>query len=294
MTRLMTNKVDARSIAGRLLARSSVTDAPRLLHDFAAERVLADGLSTDLDSAFELTEPLLGEIATLIALDRSRAESAGETWTIELCGSNDEYVRGSSTRDPTLPDREQEVRAFREHVDLLKDELVLLDSFEFEIACTTILRLMGCVDPHTSARGNDGGIDFYGRLEMKGRLDSELPYGGLDRRTTVWLVGQAKHYPSRTVSTAPIRELVGSIDLARTGGAIHNWEGLSLRPYDAVIQMLFTTGRFSAGALRLVEKTGLIVMNGDQLAVFLIDAGVGIDPGSGKFDVSKFRSDLMV
>lgn len=286
------NRVDSASIFKSLLKRSSAADTPRLLHDAVAACIFSDGLASDLDAALELTEPLLVDISELIALKRATSENAGEMWTIELCGSEDEYIRGSSSADPTLSEREQQVRSFRKHADLLKKSLLSLTPFEFEKACTSILRLMGCADPFTSPRSNDGGIDFYGRLEMKGRLDNQLPYGGIDRRTGVWLVGQAKHYPNRPVQTAPVRELVGSIDLARTGGAIHRWEGLSVRPYDAVIQMLFTTGRFSSEALRLVDQTGLVVMNGKQLAVFLTDAGVGINLDSQEFDPSQFRSDL--
>ena len=285
-------KISPGRIVELISASSSARDAPRLLHDVVAEQLVVGGMASDLDEASELAEPLLKRVRNLISQAQSDAEIAGKTWTLELFGSEDEYIRGSSFPDHSLSPREQLARANRAHSHALEDELRRLAPAEFEVACTAILRLMGCSQPRTSPLRDDGGLDFYGRLELAGRLDNQSPYGGIDRRVAVWLIGQAKHYPTRPIQTAHLRELVGSVELARTGGAIHIWEGLDLRPFDAVIQLIFTTGWFSSGSKKLLEKSGIIAMDLEQLATFLSDAGVGMDPAGGDFDPLRFRSTL--
>ncbi|WP_197073537.1 restriction endonuclease [Frigoribacterium sp. MEB024] len=265
---------------------------PRLLHEVVAEVMFTAGHATDFDEALELADPLLGEIRALVIEYQADSERRGLTWQFELYGSNDEYLRGASAADPTLSEAERQTRARRAHARTIRTTLTSLTAPEFEIACTGILRIMGCADPHTSSQGNDGGIDFYGRLELEGRLDNFSTYGGFDRRVGLWLIGQAKHYPTRNIQTAHIRELVGSVELARTKGAIHTWPGLHLRPFDAVIQVFFTTGDFSSGSNKLIDNSGLVAMNGDQLATFLADAGLGLDSTNTTFTESKFRMDL--
>ena len=263
-----------------------------MLHEVVAEIVFAAGHTTDFDEALELADPLLDDIRALVIENQADAERQGVAWLFELYGSDDEYLRGASAADLTLSEHERTTRARRVHVSTIRTELTRLTAGEFESACTEILRIMGCADPQTSSRGNDGGIDFYGRLELEGRLDNISAYGGFDRRVGLWLVGQAKHYPTRNIQTAHIRELVGSVELARTGGAIHTWPGLNVRPFDAVIQLFFTTGDFTSGSNKLIENSGLMAMNGDQLATFLADAGLGIDDSDRTFTRAKFRGDL--
>ncbi len=268
------------------------TEGPRLVHDVVAEHIVLLGHTENMDEALEMAEPLLDDVRSLVARHQYEAEGDGIAWALELFGSDDEYLRGSSSTDISLTDDEQRARACRAHTTAIHRELVRLTPQEFEVACTSILKMMGCREPHTSPIGNDGGIDFYGLLDLKGRLDNASPYGGFDARVGVWLVGQAKHYPTRPIQTAHLRELVGSVELARTGGAIHSWKGLRLRPFDPVVQLIFTTGHFSSGSAKLLEQSGLGSMNGMQLATFLADGAVGISPQDWSFDATVFRQSL--
>lgn len=268
------------------------SSSPRLLHDVAAELILQSKKASDLNEAFEVVEPLLNDLKKTFLDMQAIAEKEGVTWACEVYGSDYEYLRGSSFADQSLADSERKIRASRKFVTSVQEALLELTPNEFERACTQILRLMGCAHPRTSPVRDDGGLDFYGKLELKGRLDTVAPYGGVDGRVAVWLIGQAKHYPVNAIQTAALRELVGSVELARTRGAIHAWEGLDLRPFDPVIQLIFTTGRFSSGAVRLLEKSGMVSMDGRQLATFLCDAGQGIDLSSDTFSEVSFRAGL--
>lgn len=285
-------RTSASTVFGAIKIVVSATDPPRLLHDVVAEQIIALGHTDDLGEALETAEALLEDVKLLVTAHQYESELGGVAWTIELYGSNDEYIRGASSVDRTLTPAEQRARSHRAHASAILGELVRFTPHEFEVASTSILKIMGCTDPHTSPIRNDGGIDFYGRLELRGRLDNPSLYSGFDGRVGVWLVGQAKHYPTRAIQTALLRELVGSVELARTGGAIHEWAGLQLRPFDAVIQLLFTTGSFTSGSAKLLERTGLLSMDGPQLATFLADAGIGISVTELSFDSAQFRRTL--
>ena len=107
----------------------------------------------------------------------------------------------------------------------------------------------------------------------------------------VWLVGQAKHYDASQVSTKDIRELVGSVSLARTktyAGSKDPLARLQMRSCDPVVYLFFTTGRISRDARDLLQKAGVVGMDGGQLAIFLADCGVGLDE-EGHFCREEFR-----
>lgn len=285
-------RIDLSFVVSTVIQRTDRLSRPQLLHDVVTE-CLVDVYSLDPDTACEEAVELLGGVRRSLRDAQQAAELSGTDWTVEIYGSDDEYLRGASFADTSLSNREQEIRRQRQHVDAIRAHLQDLTPADFEIVCTAVLNLLECEGAVTSPLRDDGGIDFYGRLQLKSRLGREFPYGGIDGQVGVWLIGQAKRYKeSNPVQTADIRELVGSVELARTRGAIHEWEGLDIRPFDAVVQLFFTTGRFTSGAQRLLQKSGIISMNGEQLSVFLADCGVGIDPDQNTFDSASFRCQL--
>lgn len=285
--------IEPRALAERLIAHTDRRSAPALLHDRVAEVALAEALADDLDHAQEVVEPHLVAVREHLLAIRDGAEKEGHTWHVELYGSELEWVRGASFRDVSLDPSEQDIRARRAEIEAVLTQLRGLSPDEFERACTRVLSLLGCEDARTSPRRDDGGVDFYGKLALQGRLNTQLPLGGIDARTAVWLIGQAKHYPTRPIQTATVRELVGSVELARTKGAIHEWAGLELRPFDATVLLVFTTGWFSSGSLSLLARSGVLSMSGAQLATFLCDAGVGFRGAPPAFETETFRADLL-
>lgn len=288
----MTN-FDSGWYVNQLQQRIPRDSAPVLLHDAAAEIVYENGYSNDLNSAFDIAADDLKDIRLALIEVQRAAEAQGTAWIIETFGSQHEWVRGAAYDDPTLTSLERMMRSRRASDRLVKSELQKLTYREFEFACTTVLEELGCENPRTSPGRDDGGIDFYGRLSLKGRLNSNLPLGGIDQRVNIWLIGQAKHYPTRPIQTADLRELVGSVELARTKGAIHTWLDLTMQPFDAVVMLFFTTGWFSAGSVALLEKSGMLAMTGDQLSTLLCDVGIGFDDVSGSFNSAAFRTALL-
>jgi hypothetical protein len=285
--------IEPRTLADRLVEVTDRRSPPALLHDRIAEVALLDAWADNMNDAQEIVEPHLQAIRTHLLRIRNEAESEGHTWHIELYGSEDEWVRGASFHDKSLDPSEQDMRARRADIDSVLTELRRLTSAEFELICTRVVALLGCRDSRTSPLRDDGGIDFYGQLALQGRLNTRLPLGGIDARTNVWLIGQAKHYPTRAIQTSVVRELVGSVELARTKGAIHEWVDLQLRPFDATVLLIFTTGWFSSGSLSLLAKTGVLSMSGRQLATFLCDVSFGFRGNPPVFDRATFQVDLL-
>lgn len=283
-------KIRARPVA-ELIIQSTTPLTPAVSIEIVISKILQSHFSiNDSDSADEIAEELLTAVKNELLTVANQAFTSGTICTFELLGTENEYVRGSSVVDGAHSPRESEVRSRRQFTQEIISCLRELNWRDFELTSTAILTRLGCPTPHTSPRRDDGGLDFYGRLDLEGRLDDLLPLGGIDRRLHLWLIGQAKHYPRSDVGPAAVRELVGSVELARTRGAIHDWTGLDFRSFDPVCQLFFTTGTFSNAAQKLLNKSGIVAMDGDQLATFLADCGVGID--SNGFSHKKFQSDL--
>lgn len=142
-----------------------------------------------------------------------------------------------------------------------------------------------------SRRSADQGVDFFGRVPFGEIMKPSAIGSGAERQLKLWLVGQAKNYSASQVSTKDIRELVGSVNLARSktyAGSIDPLSKLEMRTCDPVFFLFFTTGKLSKDAWSLLSKSGVVAMDGAQLAVFLADHGVGVV--NGRFDEVEFRN----
>ena len=59
---------------------------------------------------------------------------------------------------------------------------------------------------------------------------------------------------------------------------------MNIRVADPVFTILITTGFISANAWRLLDRSGVIGMDGEMVAAFLADREVGIESGDFKED----------
>ena len=150
----------------------------------------------------------------------------------------------------------------------------------FEALCVGVLSLLGARDYSGTKRTRDQGIDFYGRLVISDLDSNTSPFFRITDHLSVWLVGQAKHYPGGRVSSAEIRDLVGSINLARFkeyASTTDLMKSLPLRSCDPVFALFLTTGSFSRDAVKLAKGSGVILKNLDDICSLLADNRVGID-----------------
>jgi restriction endonuclease Mrr len=94
------------------------------------------------------------------------------------------------------------------------------------------------------------------------------------------VVGQAKHYLSTRSGTPEIRDLAGAISLGRAGaygGVESAFHDMHIRVADPVFALFVTTGSISSNGWRLLERSGIIGVDGEMVAAFLADRGIGPD-----------------
>jgi len=106
--------------------------------------------------------------------------------------------------------------------------------------------------------------------------------------------GQAKHYPDNPIGPATVREMIGAIALARFqvySSEPDFFEAFKLLPYNPLIALLFTTGRFTRDAREIADSAGVIARSGEQLATFLADRNVGMVVNDG---VTTFAPELFM
>lgn len=198
--------------------------------------------------------------------------------------SSSEYmIQGACFIEPTDSPETKEAKERRLHYLSHLSWLRELEPTDFEYACQGILRLMGAVETRVTRISGDQGIDFFGKLRLENRLEQMYVLGGVDQRLSIWLVGQAKRYKAVQVATPDLRELVGAISLARTetyAGSGHGLEELKILPCDPVFYLFFTTGSISKDGWQLLERSGMIGLDGEMVAAFIADHGVGVVAGS--------------
>ncbi len=193
----------------------------------------------------------------------------------EFAVSSDTIVQGSAYIAPGIHDPEVEaLRRQRGHIARYLAKLDALSPREFEGVCRGILSLLGSDSPTLTVVSRDEGIDFYGRLTIQVGLQGLDRLPGLHRRLAVWIVGQAKHFKQGQVATADIRDLVGAVNLARSrayGSGSDKYADLQLKVCDPVFFLFLTTGRISPDGWRVSKASGVVVMEGPDVAAFLAD-----------------------
>lgn len=211
-------------------------------------------------------------------------ENLGRVVQFAINSSAGDMLQGAGYVEPsdsqTLQDEKKIILRSIHYINFFKT----MTANDFESLCAGLLGELGVEKPKITPQSRDEGIDFYGRLSLEKMMRGVKVFPGIEKQFAVWLVGQAKHFQKGPVSTLNIRELVGAVILARTRTFSTRPEArysdLIIRPSDPVFCLFVTTGEFSNDALALIEKTGVIAMDGRMVATFLSERGIGIDNGA--------------
>jgi restriction endonuclease Mrr len=248
---------------------------------------LSEGWFNEASIAREKAEQWESGYLTILRRELSSANRQSRPTRFVFNSSSTDMIQGACFIEPLdSPDivtAKQSRLNYLVHLGWLHD----LDPTDFEVACRGILRLMGASDARVTRQSGDQGIDFFGKLHLEGRLERAYVLGSLDKNLSIWLVGQAKRYKSVKVATPDLRELVGSVQLARTStyaGTGGGLEDLKIRPCDPVFYLFFTTGTISRDGWELLEKTGVIALDGEMVAAFLADNDVAAIDGKPSED----------
>ena len=260
------------------------------------EEVLTTDFNIVKIQAAEKAEQLEERVRRLVLDTKDKHEKLGTFPTITISASSNRFVLGScciETGDSTAVQAAKRARRYKPE---LLDAIRNLTFDEFERFGSRILHELGATMIRVTPQSNDQGIDFYGVLSIGelGHVDPAICQLTHDIRLR--FAGQAKHYPTTPIGPDVVRELIGAIELARYKVYTSEpdlFEDFDLRPFRALLAMLFTTGRFTSGALELGEKAGIILRDGEQLAVFLADRAVGVRESAGgvsQYDAPAFRT----
>jgi restriction endonuclease Mrr len=197
--------------------------------------------------------------------------------------SSEYFVQGAAFVEPRDDDSIGEAKRRVAHLASYVDALMALDPSAFEALCAGLLSALGVSNPTITARSRDEGVDFYGELRFDSILLRQDAFPTIHRQMKIWLVGQAKRYRTGQVSTPDLRQLVGSVELARayaltepSGSAL----SLRIRVCDPVACLFFTTGTISSAGWAMCKRAGIIAMDGSMIASFLAEREIGVKNGS--------------
>jgi len=266
-------------------------DMPPIACSVLLERILISNGTHTLDDAQEIAARWNPRFKHLTQIKLNNEEKNDQISTIEFNRINDDYVQGSCYIDSACSENEAEAKRLRSNKIHYVNAFRNISDIEFETTSSRILSLWRVEKDFVTRRSADQGIDFYGRVPFGQIIKPSAIGNGAEKQLKIWLVGQAKNYSATQVSTKDLRELVGSVSLARSkcyAGSKDPLSELDMRICDPVFFLFFTTGNISRDARDLLKKTGVIAMDGSQLATFLADHGIGLV--NQVFDLERFRS----
>jgi hypothetical protein len=270
------------AVAAEIIQNYPVDATPRELKEVVVEIALNAGWFESEDLAAELTDAWVGRVETRLRAELAVASSMGRPSSFAFNSISEYLIQGSAHPEGSDSPEVVESKLRRSSSARYLELLSAISPRQFEGVCRGILGILGCDSPFVSDYSADQGIDFYGRLHLAGRLGNANILGSIDRSISMWIVGQAKHYSATQVSTPHLRELVGSVELAKAkayAGSVPSLLELEIAALDPVLFLFITTGKISRDAWILIERSGMVAMDGLTVPTFLADNGVGLVDG---------------
>ena len=229
--------------------------------------------------AAEQAERMEERVRQRITEKQQQLEDAGTIPVVIIHHANQRRVAGSCWVGPTDTQAVATAKQGRVHVQQILAALRALTADQFERFGSRILRELGAEQVQVTRRSGDNGVDFCGFLSLGGIMQHPPAICQLAHNIQLLFAGQAKHYPDNPIGPATVREMIGAIALARFrvySSEPDFFEEFKLLPYNPLIALLFTTGRFTRGAKEIAAAAGVIARSGEQLAIFLADRNVGM------------------
>lgn len=268
-----------------------ISGGPRPAKEALAELALLRGWCKASTEAVELGEKW--EIAFLKRLrdEVNRCRDEGHPFFVTVNSSSPYLIQGAAFIEPHDPPNIQESKRRRANSGAYLMTLRALSPRDFEALCVGVLAQLGVADYKLTKASADEGIDFFGRLRLADFLDADPAFPGIEQQLSVWMVGQAKHYQETSVSTPDVRELVGSVELAKAkvfgaAASVNHYSTLSIRPCDPIFYLFLTTGVLTRNTQLLLKGSGVIGMHGEMIAQFLSSHDIGTS--AGMFDPPAF------
>jgi hypothetical protein len=273
--------------AQMILSRITISAPPKSIIQCGAEIGLEFGWYTNASDAAEALEKWAPKILARLRRELDQLNRVGRFCPYAFNSSSSDLIQGSSFVEPSDPPDVKAAKEKRAQFGSYLGAMRRLRPREFEALCAGILNELGVREPVLTPYSADEGLDFYGRLPVKGTV---LP--GLESQMSIWMIGQAKHYTVDKISTPDIRDLVGAVTLAKARAfgspGEEKYADLAIRVCDPVFYLFFTTSNLSSDAWRLLDRSGVIGMDGQMLSAFLADHEIA--QAGGVFDDAAFTS----
>ncbi len=225
-----------------------------------------------------------------------------ETLPFEFSESHENRLIGKQrTRRGDSP----ETRAARERFALVPpmQAAVYNCGFEyFEKLCAKLMVLSGAAEALTTGPTDDGGIDIYGRIPLRLRdsnIREGLLYTTFLNQPLLFLAQCKCDIATSSIGRPKIDAFSASVDscLRKYEGNKHPpLQGVPLpyyRTQETCVRVFFTTADYSDEAQGAAESQDIILVNGRQVADFLVYRGVALtvlDDGSQDVDESLLKT----
>ena len=256
--------MNPKDILDRLESQLGFNAPPTRLRN-AIESVLVSAFGVPPIKAAELAESREKKIGELINKKQFECINDGILFTLCLVGVEADSVAGSCYILTSDSPEIVQAKTHRLNTSPLLARIKALTFQEFELFGSKLLRELGARKTHVTPHSNDQGIDFYGIVSFGELNATPLSFFKLFHEVEIRFVGQAKHYPNSSIGTAIVRELVGSVDLARFKTYSIDtdpFENINIKPFSPLVILLITSGTFTSGAIDLALRAGIIAKNG--------------------------------
>jgi len=232
----------------------------------------------------ELISSRLLEVQQMLIREQTRATASGIP-VFEVVGEQNEFIRGFGLNRPgdsmEMTNRRERAR--------LRDQVVaaltVLSPVRFEALWRLLVERVGGSNFLHVGRSGDEGVDFTAEFrvyQLVSNLSEHVAEDWLEatrERSIIKVIGQAKHWPGRTVQPANLRELLGTIVLHKPNTTRGERKG--------TLGMLVTTGRFSKETYERARRAGLILLDGEWVVSAIVNFGLGVNGSCGSLSFSQ-------
>ena len=270
-----------------IVARVSVQSSSRRIYNWIKDAL--DDIAVDLPELerLNLIPRRMVTIREMLIREQVRAVAEGVP-VFEVIGEPPEFLRGFGL---PLPGDDIGLVQRRRRAILQEpvwNALRELSPPRFEAVWRILVGHLGGSNFNLRGRSGDEGIDFtaeFNVYQLTVAL-SAIATEWLETthiRSTITVIGQAKHWPNRTVQPENLRELLGTITL--------HTPNIPKGERKGVLGMLVTTGHFSKYADAQARRAGLILLDGEWVISAIINFGIGVTETEG---TQSFNGDTFV
>lgn len=146
------------------------------------------------------------------------------------------------------------------------DTLCKMNWRSFEFLCEHLLNINRIAISGVTGGSKEGGVDFYGLLQME-----RFSAGVLLRNVKIRIIGQAKHYKD-VVEHTEVRVFKTHRDdlLQNTGNAIKKLPSWFIESKDPLLSIFIVMTKFTKGAKSYAKKNNIVLRDGEQIVEDLI------------------------